>query len=159
MGAVWSDLIGTVKSLFRVGFGRAVIDAGGLSGERTFALPDRDGIFVLSPDPRFGGQYGQAAEFDAGTSGSTKTIDFDNGNIQTISVTANCTFTLSNGQACTRYMLRLVQTSGGHTYTWPVSVVWPGGASAPTGSGAGKRDLIMFYFDGTDYFGSYLLGY
>lgn len=50
MADVWSDVIGTIKSLFRVGFGRAVIDASGLSGEHTFALPDKAGTFALLDD-------------------------------------------------------------------------------------------------------------
>jgi hypothetical protein len=113
----------------------------------------------VGSNTRIDGQYGQDAEFDAGNSGTSKTIDFNNGNVQKVSMTGNCTFTFSNGIACTRYMLKLVQGSGGNTYTWPGTVKWPGGVSAPTGSGASKTDLVMFYFDGTSYLGSYLLGY
>lgn len=50
MADVWSDLIGTIKSVFRVGFNRAVIDAGSLSGERTFTLPDKSGTFAFLDD-------------------------------------------------------------------------------------------------------------
>lgn len=50
MADVWSDLIGTIKSVFRVGFGKAVIDASGLSGERTFTLPNKSGTFALLDD-------------------------------------------------------------------------------------------------------------
>lgn len=113
---------------------------------------------VLASKTEFDGQYGQDAEFDADNSGTAKTIDFDKGNVQKIAITGACTFTLSNPRACTRYMLKLVQGSGGQAYTWPGTVLWPSG-NAPTASGASKTDLIMFYYDGTNYFGSYLLNY
>jgi len=50
MADVWSDLVGTIKSVFRVGFGRAVIDAGSLSTERTFTLPNKAGTVALLDD-------------------------------------------------------------------------------------------------------------
>jgi hypothetical protein len=50
MADVWSDLVGTVKSIFKVGFGRAVIDATELSSERTFMLPDKDGTVAMLDD-------------------------------------------------------------------------------------------------------------
>lgn len=60
MADVWSDLIGTIKSVFRVGFGRAVIDASGLSAEHTFVLPNKAGTFALLDDIT-----GVGTEFDA----------------------------------------------------------------------------------------------
>lgn len=113
---------------------------------------------ILASKTEFDGQYGQDAEFDAGNSGTAKTIDFDKGNVQKIAITGACTFTLSNPRACTRYMLKLAQGSGGQAYTWPGTVLWPSN-NAPTASGASKTDLVMLYFDGTNYFGSYLLNY
>lgn len=50
MADVWSDLVGTIKSVFRLGFGRAVIDATGLSSERTFTLPDKSGTISMLDD-------------------------------------------------------------------------------------------------------------
>jgi hypothetical protein len=50
MADVWSDLIGTIKSVFRVGFSKAVIDAGALSAERVYDLPDKAGTFALLDD-------------------------------------------------------------------------------------------------------------
>lgn len=113
---------------------------------------------VLAEKLDIDGQYGQDAEFDAGNSGTAKTINFNKGNVQKVSITGVCTFTFSNPRACTRYMLKLVQGSGGQAYTWPGTVKWPSG-TAPTASGASKTDLVMFYYDGTDYFGSYILNY
>jgi hypothetical protein len=106
------------------------------------------------------GQFGAKAEFDAGSSGSAKTIDWNDGNVQKVdAMTANCTFTLINPIAGKRYLLKLVQdATGNRTYTWPAPVKWSNGV-APTGSGASKTDLIAFYYDGTNYFGASSLNY
>jgi len=50
MADVWSDLVGTIKTVFRVGFSKAVIDAGGLSAERVYELPDQSGTVALLDD-------------------------------------------------------------------------------------------------------------
>lgn len=78
MADVWSDLIGTVKSVFRVGFGRAVIDASGLSSERTYTLPNKGGTVALLDDAS--GIIG--TDFDASeglTAGSLVNIWNDSG--------------------------------------------------------------------------------
>lgn len=51
---MWSDLTGTIKTALRVGFRKAVIDAGGLSAERTFTLPNRDGTVALLENIKIG---------------------------------------------------------------------------------------------------------
>ena len=58
--SVWQDLVGTIKQTFRIGIDRAVVDASGLSVERTFALPDKSGTFALLDDVS-----GVGTEFDA----------------------------------------------------------------------------------------------
>ena len=45
--AVWTDLIGTVLDRFRIGRGKAVLDASALTAERTFTLPDTAGVLAL----------------------------------------------------------------------------------------------------------------
>ncbi len=97
--------------------------------------------------------------YDAGTSGSTKTIDFGSGSLQKLSITASVTFTFSNAVAGTVYVLKLTQSgAGGFTYTWPGTVKWPGG-TAPTGSATGKTDVITLLWDGTSYYGTAGLNY
>ncbi len=99
------------------------------------------------------------AEFDAGTSGSAKTIDFDNGPLQKVTVSAAVTFTLSNPAVGTVYDLKLIQSgTGGWAYTWPMTVKWSGGV-APTGSATGKTDWVTLRWDGTSYYGTSALNY
>ena len=47
---LWLRLVGTVTETFRIGFNRAVVDASGLSTERTYDLPNKPGTFALLDD-------------------------------------------------------------------------------------------------------------
>lgn len=94
-----------------------------------------------------------------GNSGSSQTINWNNGNVQKLTLTANCTITLSNPKNGGRYLLILVQdATGGRSVTWPSSVKWPGG-TAPTLSGASKVDVITLVYDGSYYRGGASLEY
>jgi Repeat of unknown function (DUF5907) len=71
------------------------------------------------------------AEYDAGNSSTSLTLDWDNGNQQIVTLTGNVTFTLSNPQVGGAYRLIIVQGSGPYTITWPSSVKWEND-TAPT---------------------------
>lgn len=99
------------------------------------------------------------AEYDDGNSGTSDTIDFSNGPAHKSTLTGNCTFTFSNPIAGQAYILKTVGDGTVRTITWPASVKWVGG-TAPTMTGtSGKFDLINFYYDGTNYLGSYTQNY
>lgn len=55
------------------------------------------------------------------------------GNVFTITLTGNCTLSMSNVPAsgCAPLTIILIQGSGPYTVTWPASFIWPGGV-APT---------------------------
>lgn len=100
-----------------------------------------------------------AFEYNAGNSSTAITVNWANGVAQKVTMTGSATFTFSNPVAGTAYILKLVQDgTGSRTATWPAAVVWPN-ATAPTLSGANKVDLINFYYDGTNYFGSFASNY
>ena len=92
-------------------------------------------------------------EFVNGNSAAAKTIDWGNGNNQSLVLTANCTLTFATPLSAGFYFLRLVQDgTGSRTITWP-TVKW-GGAVAPTLTvTAAKQDFISFYYDGVSYNG------
>lgn len=46
--AVWRDILGTVRSTFKIGFNRATLDAVALTAPRVFALPDLAGTLALA---------------------------------------------------------------------------------------------------------------
>ncbi len=66
-----------------------------------------------------------------GTTGGAKTINLENGNIQTITLNANTTFTFSNPPASGKAgSLTIILSQGAttRTVTWPASVDWHDGA-------------------------------
>jgi hypothetical protein len=96
--------------------------------------------------------------FDAGNTGSALAINLTNGNVQKITLTANCTltFTAPSSGAMRSLMLLVFQDgTGSRTITWPGAVNW-GGAGAPTLSTAiGKMDIINLFTinGGTTWYG------
>jgi len=98
------------------------------------------------------------AEYDNGTVTANFPLDWNNGNKQKITLNGSSlqpTFTNPGGP--TSLTLKVVQGSTGGTIDWStVSVKWSGGTAPTLSTGAGKIDLIFFYFDGTDYYGSAL---
>lgn len=97
--------------------------------------------------------------FNNGNSTSAATINIANGNVQQITLNANCTITLTSpGSGVYRSMLLLVfqDVTGSRTITWPGSVKW-GTAGAPTlSTGASKMDKILLdtVDGGTTWYGS-----
>ena len=102
---------------------------------------------------------GTVSRHNAGNSGTAKTLDWDDGNVQALTMTGDCTLTLSNPVAGAVYVLELVQdATGNRAMTWPGTVKW-GAAGAPTLSGASLTDLVTLYWNGTSYLGSYTQGF
>jgi len=90
-------------------------------------------------------------EFDNGNSGTSKAIDWDNGDRQLLTLTGNVTLTYSNAIKGQTLTLRLVQDgTGGRTVTLPTSL-WPGGIAGTFGTTIAHTDLLIVYFDGTNY--------
>jgi hypothetical protein len=88
-------------------------------------------------------QYGNATEFALGACGAAKTIDWNSGNQQYGTLTANCTFTLNNPRDAHRYALVLEQAgAGGYSVTFS-GVLWMNGDAPDTTTGVvGKVFLI-----------------
>lgn len=90
-------------------------------------------------------------EYSNGNSGTSKTIDWANGDRQSVTLTGNCTFTFSNAAAGQTLTLRVVQDgTGSRTATWP-TLKWPSGTVGTPGTSASDINLYIFYFDGTNY--------
>jgi len=97
-----------------------------------------------------------AKRVDDGDSGTAKTLDFATGNIHRVRLTGNCTFTFSNPATGATYFVELLQdATGSRTVTWPATVKWGGGGTAPTlTTTASRKDCFCFFFNGTNYMGS-----
>lgn len=80
--------------------------------------------------------------FDAGNSGTALTLDWDDGNEQTFTLTGNVVLDLDNPREGGRYVVVIDTGSGGFTVTWPASVLWPGGTPPTITTDASKFDLV-----------------
>ena len=96
-------------------------------------------------------------EYDAGNSGTTKTLDFSaNGYAQKLTLTGNVTLTFTAPPAAgSPIVLRLLTGAGSFTVTWPATVKWASGTAPTITTTASRMDLINLYYDGTNYYGSY----
>jgi hypothetical protein len=105
--------------------------------------------------------YGQAAT-TLTPSGTTQTVDFDLGNTQRIdlgSATGSVTVSFSNSIAGGLYRLFLVQGVTARDIVWPASVKWPQGQVAILSTGNGDIDVVEMYYDGTNYYADWQVGF
>lgn len=107
-----------------------------------------------------GGTRTGNAEADNGNSGTAKTVDWNNGNLQKITLTGNCTLTFTAPAGPTELAFRLIQdATGTRTVTWPASVKWPNATAPVLTITAGAVDLIYLTYNGTNYYGRSSLNY
>ena len=100
--------------------------------------------------------YGQAASKAnaIGSTGTSIAVDWDNSNVQTLTITASGTLTMSNPIDGGVYTLQITQgAGGGHTITWS-NVLWPGGTPPSLSITAGAVDILTFIYGPTAYFGN-----
>ena len=98
-------------------------------------------------------------QYSNGNSGATAVIDFTaNGSSQSITLTNNCTFTFTAPPgACHVSFLFQQDPTGGHSVTWPATVLWQSGTQPVWTTGANDVNIAFFYYDGARYNGSGLV--
>jgi hypothetical protein len=101
---------------------------------------------------------GQEDFQDHGNTGATETVDLDNGNVHQITLDTNCTLTFTgtvNAVACAFTLIVEQDGSGGHTITWPGSVLWTNGTPPTLTGSASSIDIFTFFTvdDGTTWYG------
>ena len=99
---------------------------------------------------------GQAASraYSLGVTGTNVAIDWNNSNIQTMTLNGSGTVAMSNPIDGGVYTLQITQgTGGGHTLIWS-NVKWPGGAPPSLSITAGAVDILTFIYGPTAYFGN-----
>lgn len=116
--------------------------------------PDLRGVIASVNDHEAG-----ARVHAVGNSGATLTLDasVSSGTVKTVTLTANCTFTLAGAVAGRVTALELVLTqdaTGSRIVTWPASVRWAGGApTLSTAANAVDRIVLVSYNGGTTWYG------
>lgn len=95
-----------------------------------------------------------SAEYDNGNSGAAKTIDWNNGNKQKLTLTDNVTltFTAPDPTGVGHFQLKLIQdATGSRTVAWP-TIKTSGGVFPSIASAAAAETIISIYYDGTNYY-------
>ena len=84
--------------------------------------------------------------YNNGSQSTGYNLNWDNGNIQKLTLTGNLAFSATNISDGTTYILKLVQDgSGNRTATWTSSQFeWPNGTAPTLSTGANDVDIITF---------------
>jgi hypothetical protein len=92
------------------------------------------------------------------SSAAAVTFDFSVDQKLKITLTENITsITLTPAAGPCNLVLEIVQDSTARTVTgWPAAVKWPGGTAPTISTGSGDVDILCFFYDGTNYYGSFL---
>lgn len=93
---------------------------------------------------------------EVGDSTSSLELDFSEGSVWDITLTANCTLTFVGMVGVMSATMILHQDgTGNRTVTWPGSVVWAGGTPPTLSTGVGAVDVVrLFTPDGVTVFGT-----
>ncbi len=80
-------------------------------------------------------------------------VNWNNGNVQEIIMTAGRSFTFTNGKSGGLYTLLLKQDgTGGWTSSWPSNIKWTGGVIPAFTTSANAVNIIKFVYDGTYFY-------
>lgn len=127
-----------------------------VSKEDVIETLNREALPVLSGVRELVNRLAAGTEVSS-SSGSALTLDWSRAHYQSVTLTANCAFTFlptADTVAAALLVLRVIQDgTGGWAPTWPTSVLWPAGSAPTITVGAGAIDLIVFYTDGTYFYG------
>ena len=96
-----------------------------------------------------------AAEYDAGNSSTSITIDGANGQNQKMTLTGNVAVTLSNPVDGETRKLKILTGAGSFTVTFSTTVKWPGGTAYTATTDASKTDFVTLYYDGSAWWGQF----
>ena len=93
------------------------------------------------------------SQVNIGNSSTTQTIALSNGTVQTVTLTANCTFTMPTVAAGKSFLVLIKSGAGNFTGTF-TGVKWPGNTAPTITNTASRMDIIAFSSDGTNWYGT-----
>ena len=136
------------------------------NAQRAAIASPAEGLMIFNTDNkgvayRDGTNWGylSGALQNATGSGGTLALSFASGNIVNLTLNASTTLTFA-GHVVGTYIIEVTQGgAGSNTLTYPASVKWSGGTAPTLTTAVGKTDILTFYHDGTNFFGTYSLNY
>jgi hypothetical protein len=90
---------------------------------------------------------------DNGNTGTAQTIDISDSTLQTYTLTGNCTFTMPTADAGRSFTMFLKTGAGSFTSTF-TGVKFPSNVAPTITTDANRMDILTFYSDGTNWYGS-----
>jgi hypothetical protein len=129
------------------------------------ALSASAASMTLTGNLEVGGNAHFGTKTTAAIAGGVATVDWSLGNKAYLNLSENLNdaldvlFTPPGGAANLTLHINQVGAFTISAAAWPATVLWPGGVAPTITVGAGADDLLTFYWDGTNYFGSYLQAY
>lgn len=117
-----------------------------LTGTATVAAQTNSGLLYLN------GGTAEEAVFANGNSGTSKAINLDNGNLQSITITGAVAITQITPTHPGKYTLIVTQDGTGHVYSLS-SIKWASGTAPLFSTAANKVDIMSIIYDGTNYYG------
>jgi len=90
---------------------------------------------------------------DNGNTGTAQTIDISDSTLQTYTLTGNCTFTMPTADAGRSFTMFLKTGAGSFTSTF-TGVKFPRNVAPTITTDANRMDILTFYSDGTNWYGS-----
>lgn len=93
-----------------------------------------------------------------GNSSTAQTLLLTSGTFQTCTLTGNCTFTMPANVAGKSFILLLKTGAGSFTSTF-TSVKWPAGIAPTITTTAARMDVLNFFADGTNWYGTFVQNY
>lgn len=125
-----------------------------VSASRDSVVPVSNASFTQTNKTTLGqiADLAKDKQHNIGNSGSGVTLSLSSGNVQTVMLNDNCTFTMPAAVEAGNLSLIITQ-SGSFSATF-TGVKWPGGLSPTITSGSGSKDIVTFVSDGTNWYGS-----
>ena len=75
------------------------------------------------------------------------------------STTGNVTLTFTNPTDPEIYIIKIIQGATARTLIYPANVIWEGGEALIPSTLNDDEDVISMFYDGTNYYASYILNY
>ena len=93
------------------------------------------------------------------TYGATVNFDLSLGNVFTVTLNGNPTFTVSNGTVDQFFIVNVIQSAGGsNTITWFTTIKWPNGVTPTMTPAANKKDKFGFQVTGAGTYDGSVIG-
>jgi hypothetical protein len=93
------------------------------------------------------------SQVNIGNSSTTQTISLSNGTVQTVTLTANCTFTMPTVASGKSFLVLIKSGAGNFTGTF-TGVKFPANTAPTITTTASRLDIIAFSSDGTNWYGT-----